>query len=55
MKSTAEVKDQPELTPCHTVSAEELEVLLNQHVTEVRPLIAELDRQQTRVVSTKDG
>jgi len=53
--STADVNDEPELTPCHTVSAEELEAFLQEHMTEVRPLIAELDRQQTRVVPTKDG
>ena len=41
---------------CYTVPPEQIEALLAEHIEEVRPAIAKLDRQQVRVVSEeRDG
>lgn len=56
MTTVAGSDDQSELTPCHVIPPEQLEALLAEHIEEVRPAIAKLDRQQVRVVSEeRDG
>jgi hypothetical protein len=56
MTTVVSSDDQSGLKPYHVIPPEQIEALLAEHIEEVRPAIAELDRQQVRVVSEeRDG